>query len=166
MARKSMLRPFDRSAVARVIEQASRLCGDSEKISTHLRRIADLLTENDHCAALVQQAIDAQQRRAGRVRERMYESIRRGMTLIATAGEAVGQINGLSVIRLGDIDFGVPHRISARVRLGEGEVIDIEREVELGGPIHAKGVLILAGFLGGRYAADLPGARAAARGGE
>lgn len=164
MARKNKLRPFDRSAVARVIEQASRLCGDSEKISTHLRSIADLLTESDHCAAgedvvraaHVQQAIDAQRRRAGRVRERMYESIRRGMTLIATAGEAVGQINGLSVIRLGDLDFGVPHRISARVRLGEGEVIDIEREVELGGPIHVKGVLILAGFLGGRYAADLP----------
>lgn len=167
IARKHQLRPFRRDAVARLIERAGRLSGDSEKLTTHLRSIADLLCESAHFAAAagaatvsaahVQQAIDAQIRRASRVQERLLESIRRGTTLITTQGEAVGQINGLSVVGLGGYtSFGVPHRITARVRLGEGELIDIEREVELGGPIHSKGVLILAGFLGGRYAADLP----------
>ena len=166
MARKHHLAPFTRDAVARLIEHASRLSGDTEKLSTHLRGIADLLCESAHFAsaageqnvgaAHVQQAIDAQTRRANRVQERLLESIRRGTTLIATAGAAVGQINGLSVIALGGYSFGLPHRITARVRLGEGELVDIEREVELGGPIHSKGVLILAGYLGGRYAADLP----------
>ncbi len=166
MARKHHLAPFTRDAVARLIEHASRLCGDTEKLSTHLRGIADLLCESAHFAGAasadnvsaihVQQAIDAQTRRASRVQERLLESIRRGTTLIATAGDAAGQVNGLSVIALGGYSFGVPHRITARVRLGEGELVDIEREVELGGPIHSKGVLILAGYLGGRYAADLP----------
>ncbi len=164
IARKHQLRPFQRDAVARLIEHAGRLSGDTEKLTTHLRSIADVLCESAHFAAAaetvsaahVQQAIDAQIRRASRVQERLLESIRRGTTLITTQGEAVGQINGLSVVGLGGYSFGVPHRITARVRLGEGELIDIEREVELGGPIHSKGVLILAGFLGSRYAADLP----------
>lgn len=164
MARKHQLRPLDRLAVARVLEQASRLSGDSQKFSTHLRSLSNLLMEANHHAALdevvsavhVQQAIDAQQRRSGRIKERLHESIERGITLIATSGTAIGQINGLSVIQLGDVDFGIPHRISARVRPGEGELIDIEREVELGGPIHSKGVMILAGFLGSRYAANIP----------
>jgi len=107
-------------------------------------------------AAHVQQAVDAQERRSGRLKKDLLESIERGTILIATTGEAAGQVNGLSVIELGGYAFGIPHRITARVRLGEGEVIDIEREVELGGPLHSKGVLILAGFLGAHYTADLP----------
>ena len=104
----------------------------------------------------VQRAIDAQIHRADRVRERLQEGILQGTLLIDTQGERVGQVNGLSVIELGQFAFGHPSRITARVRLGKGEVIDIEREVKLSGPIHSKGVLILTGILGGRYAADHP----------
>jgi predicted ATP-dependent protease len=86
----------------------------------------------------------------------LQEEIRRGTLLIDTAGEKTGQVNGLSVVQLGDLEFGHPTRLSARVRMGKGEVVDIQREIELGGPIHSKGVLILAGFLGARYAADKP----------
>jgi predicted ATP-dependent protease len=86
----------------------------------------------------------------------MLESTLREIALIDTSGRRVGQLNGLSVLELGGYAFGRPSRISARVRPGTGKLVDIEREVELGGPIHAKGVLILAGFLGGRYALDVP----------
>ena len=87
------------------------------------------------------------------MRQRMQEEIQRGSILIDTEKEKIGQVNGLSVIQLDDFAFGHPTRITARVRLGRGEVVDIGREVELGGPIHSKGVLILSGFLGSRYAA-------------
>jgi len=166
MARKEELRAFDRGAVARVIEQAARHAGDSEKLTTHLLSIADLLREADHwagdngndavSAADVEKAIAAQTRRADRVRERVHENIRRGTILIDRAGERIGQVNGLSVLTLGQFSFGQPSRITARVRLGRGEVVDIERRVDLGGPIHSKGVMILSGFLGERYAADRP----------
>jgi predicted ATP-dependent protease len=142
------------------------VAGDSEKLSTHRRSLADLLREADYwaregsrplaTASDVQKAIDAQIHRSDRVRERLQEEIQRGTLLIDTQGERVGQINGLSVVQLGQFAFGHPSRITARVRLGKGEVVDIEREVELGGPIHSKGVLILSGFLGARYAADRP----------
>ena len=99
-------------------------------------------------------ALDAQRRRASRIHERSLEEIARGTMLVSTTGEAVGVANGLSVISLGEVAFGRPTRITARARLGDGELVDIEREVHLGGPIHSKGVLILAGFLGGRYGRD------------
>ncbi|HEY8370657.1 MAG TPA: ATP-binding protein, partial [Thermodesulfobacteriota bacterium] len=166
LVRREGLRPFDRSAVARVLEHAARLAGDAEKLSVHMRPVADLLREAEfHAEAAaapvvsaehVQAAIDAQHRRTGRVRERLIESIRRGTILIDTAGATVGQVNGLSVIQLGETAFGHPARITARVRVGKGEVVDIQREVELGGPIHSKGVLILGGFLGARYASHAP----------
>jgi lon-related putative ATP-dependent protease len=164
---KNELRPFDRSAVARVIEQSARLVGDSEKLSAQIRDIANLLREADYWAGQtghevvtktdVQQAIEAQIYRSDRIRERMQEQIKREMILIDTEGSKVGQINALSVIQLSnDFTFGRPSRITARVRLGEGQVIDIEREVELGGALHSKGVLILSGFLGARYAREHP----------
>ena len=166
IARREGIRPLDRGAVARVIEQASRLISDAEKVSTHMRSISDLVREADHWAGDagkdrltaddVQHAIDARLRRAGRLQERVQEAIRRGTILIDTDGARVGQVNGLSVTQLGELAFGMPTRITARVRLGRGDVVDIEREVELGGPIHSKGVLILAGFLGGRFAAERP----------
>jgi lon-related putative ATP-dependent protease len=166
LLRKEELRPFDRVAVARVIERSARLAGDSEKLSIRMRGIVDLLREADFWAGEagrdavtagdVQKAIEAQVYRADRLRERMQEGILRGTFLIDTMGEEVGQINGLSVIGLGNFAFGRPTRITARVRLGKGEVLDIEREVDLGGPIHSKGVLILSGFLGARYAVDAP----------
>ena len=100
----------------------------------------------------VQQAIDAAEMRAGRVRERLQEAILRDTLLIDTRGERIGQINGLAVLGLGGILFGRPSRITARARPGQGRVLDIEREVELGGPLHSKGVLILSSFLAARYA--------------
>lgn len=160
------LRPFDRSAVARVIEHSARMAGDSEKLSTYVMDIADLLREADHYASLssqlvvnqdnVQQAIDAQIYRGDRLRERLHEEINRGTLMIDSDGAKVAQVNGLAVIQLGDISFAIPSRITATSRLGDGEVIDIEREIELGGAIHSKGVFILSAFLGERYAKSRP----------
>jgi lon-related putative ATP-dependent protease len=166
LSRKENLRHFDREAVARIIEHSSRLAGDVAKLSTHMQTISDVLREADFwagelgnevvTAVNVQRAIDAQLERAGRVRERVQESILRQTILIDTEGAVVGQINGLSVYMIGTHAFGQPSRITARVRLGKGEVIDIERQVEMGGPLHSKGVLILSGFLGERFAAERP----------
>ncbi|HLF58926.1 MAG TPA: ATP-binding protein, partial [Alphaproteobacteria bacterium] len=166
MAKSENLRPFDRGAVARVIEHSARLAGDAEKMSTHVLSVGDVLREadfwsskNGHEAVTaddVESAIEAQIRRASRVRERIGEEIKRGAILIDTAGAVAGQVNGLSVLKLGQYAFGRPTRITARVRLGQGRVVDIEREVKLGGPIHSKGILILTGFLGARYAPDRP----------
>jgi lon-related putative ATP-dependent protease len=166
LARRDGLLPFARSAVARLIEQAARLAGDTGKLTINRRDLADLLREADHWAredgqssverAHVQRAIEARIRRADRLRERLYEEIRQGTMMIDTEGARVGQVNGLSVVGLGDFQFGHPSRITARVRLGKGDVLDIQREIELGGPIHSKGVLILSAFLGARYSADRP----------
>ncbi len=161
IGRREGLRPFDRGAVARLVEHSSRLAADSQKLCVRVEEVTDVLRESDYWAqqagrqfaeaADVEQAIEARIRRSDRVRELTQEAMRRGMLLIDTQGEKVGQINGLSVASLGGFAFGHPVRITARVRLGRGEVIDIQREVKLGGPIHSKGVLILAGFLGARY---------------
>lgn len=166
LARKEGLRHFDKTAVSRIIEHSARLAEDTERLSTHMQTIADLLREADYWAGIngnelvktadVQQAIDAQIYRASRIRQRMQEGILRETILIDTSGSQVGQINGLSVITIGNYAFGRPSRITARVRLGKGEVVDIERQVELGGPIHSKGVLILSSFFSSRYAADRP----------
>jgi lon-related putative ATP-dependent protease len=166
LVRKNKLRPFDRSAVAAVIEQSMRLVGDREKLSTHLRSIADLLSEASFWAGEAQQdvvrsedvqrAVDYQIERIDRVRDRMHEAILRDTVMIDTAGATVGQVNGLSIIQLGDAAFGIPSRITATTRLGEGELVDIEREVDLAGPIHSKGVFILSNYLGARYAQDFP----------
>ncbi len=166
VARRDGLRRLDTGAVARVIEHAARLAEDVEKLSIHRRVLCDLLREANHWAAQasvetitadhVQQALDARIHRADRIRERIYEQIRHGTILIDIAGERVGQVNGLAVSELGGFRFARPSRITARTRLGRGRVIDIEREVELGGPLHSKGMLILQGFLAARYAPDTP----------
>jgi lon-related putative ATP-dependent protease len=166
MAVREKLRHFDRGAVARVIEQGSRLAGDATKLTTNLQGICDLVHEADYLASGagrdtvtaddVQAVLDSQLHRASRIQERLQEAMMRGTILIDTDSEKIGQINGLAVYSLGDRNFGRPSRITARARLGKGEVIDIEREVEMGGPIHSKGVMILSGFLGARYAADQP----------
>lgn len=166
LARREKLLPFTREAVAKILERAARFSGDSEKLSTRLKQITDLLCEAHFYAIQnetksvetgdVEHAIEAQERRQSRVRERILEETTRGVILIDTKGKRAGQVNGLSVIDLGSFAFGRPSRITARVRLGKGEVIDIEREVKLGGPIHSKGVLILGGFLGAHYHQDRP----------
>ncbi len=166
LQRREGLRPFDRAAVARLVENAGRSAGDARKLSTHLEELRDLLKEADHRAAGegrdrvggadVESAIAAGVRRADRVRQHLLEEVARGTLLVETTGARVGQINGLSVMRLGRFCFGRPQRITARVRMGGGKVVDIEREVALGGPLHSKGVLILSGFLGARYAPESP----------
>ena len=166
LARREKLRPLERAAVERVIEHAARQAGDAERLSLHLRGLVDLLRETDYWAqdagrALatetdVARALEAREHRLDRVRHRILQETLRGTLLVSSAGERVGQVNGLSVMQLGGFAFGMPHRITARVRLGGGKVVDIERETELGGPIHSKGVLILSGYLAGRYAARHP----------
>jgi lon-related putative ATP-dependent protease len=166
VARREKLLPFDRDAVARIVERAARLTGDADRLSAGLREIVDLLQEADQLAtgagktsvtaAEVQKAIDAQFRRGDRIYRRLQEEIGRKTIRIETDGEQIGQVNGLSVMTLGGLSFGNPSRITARIRLGRGEVVDIEREVELGGPLHSKGVLILSGFLGGRFGGTRP----------
>ncbi|MCG7878088.1 MAG: AAA family ATPase [Candidatus Thiodiazotropha taylori] len=166
LARQHKLRPLDRYAVARVIDHSMRLADDNERLSSHMRSLTDLIQQADFWAGEqghklisrddVQQAIEAQIHRADRVQQRLQDEVVRGTLMIATDGEVAGQINGLSVMLLGDQRFGHPNRITARARLGKGQVVDIEREVELGGPIHSKGVYILSGFIAGRYVPDYP----------
>ena len=166
LARREKLLPFDRSAVERLMVQSARLVADSEKLSTRMREITDLMLEADYWAREgnrevvslehVQQAIDAQIGRMSRIRERSQEAMSRKIKLIGTGGAVVGQINGLSVLTLSNFAFGQPTRITARTSLGRGQVVDIEREVELGGPLHSKGMMILTGFLTGRYAQEQP----------
>ncbi|MDY6816986.1 MAG: Lon-insertion domain-containing protein, partial [Pseudomonadota bacterium] len=164
MARGVKARPLTREGVARLIEHASRLASDQRKLTAHDRVLKDLLSEADHWAGqdgaelitddYIQQAIDEREYRASRVRERSMEQITRGIVKIATEGEEVGQVNGLSVLRLGASMFGQPARITATARPGKGQVVDIEREAKLGGPIHSKAVMILSRFLASRYAAE------------
>jgi predicted ATP-dependent protease len=164
VVRDESLRPFGRDAVARLIEHGSRLAGDSEKLTTHLASIVDLVREADYfagqteaevvAAAHVQAAIDDQVYRSDRVREHIQEEIERGTLLIDTRGAVAGQINALAVWQLGRFSFGRPSRITCRVRMGKGEVVDIEREVDLGGPTHSKGVLILSAYLLSRFGLD------------
>ena len=160
------LKPLDREAVALVLEHAARLADHAGKLSLVVEQLREVLIEADFCAgeakrkvttrADVERALTARIRRAARLRDRAQEAILEKVALIDTDGTHVGQVNGLSVIELGGFSFGRPTRITCQVRPGAGKVVDIEREVELGGPIHSKGVLILSGFLAGRYALDTP----------
>jgi lon-related putative ATP-dependent protease len=166
IAANAGLRPLDRGGVTRVIEHAARLADDASKLTLLVESIHDLVAEASHYAGKagrevvtrddVAEAIAQQRRRAARVEERAREMILRDIALIATTGSSLGQVNGLSVAALAGHAFGRPTRITARVRPGTGRIVDIEREVELGGPLHSKGVLILSGFLAGRYALEAP----------
>ena len=160
------LREIEKQGVARIIEHSARRTWDSEKLSLHMGSLLDLLREADHHAKKnnslmvrsqdVQAAIDAQIHRANQWQEKLQEEIVKGTIRIETEGRQLAQINGLSVLQLGDYAFGAPTRISATARLGSGELIDIERESEQGGKIHSKGVLILVSYLGERYAKHQP----------
>jgi lon-related putative ATP-dependent protease len=166
VARQEELLPLDPSGVARLIEESGRHAEHSGKLSAQVRRAADILREANHWAtrddvdevgaAHIQRAIEHRIRRAGRIRERLQEGVLDGSILIDTEGEKTGQINGLAVMQVGDYAFARPSRITARVSLGTGRVLDIERETELGGSIHSKGVLILSGYLAATYASDIP----------
>jgi predicted ATP-dependent protease len=142
------------------------LAEDQEKLSTHFGALADIIREANFwalqdgaakiSAAHVRQALEAKIYRSNLIEDRLQEMIDRGTLLIDAAGQSVGQVNGLSVLSLGDYVFGKPSRITASVGPGRGGIIDIEREVELGGPIHSKGVLILSGYLAQQFACDQP----------
>lgn len=163
---KNELLHFHKDAVGRVIEQSARMAGDREKLSAKTQDIVDLLIESSHWAEKndhdvvqhsdVEKAIEQKIYRSGRLKDKIHEAINRDYIFIDTEGEETGQVNGLSVSMIGNSTFGRPNRITARVQLGKGEIVDIEREVEMGGPIHSKGVLILKGFLGERYAKNQP----------
>ncbi len=160
------LRHFDPTAVAKVVEYGSRLAEDKRKLSTLFGMIADLVREASYWAGAngrgevtaydVQQALTERTERANRLEEDMFEQFLDGTIFIATEGGVVGQVNGLSVIDTGDYSFGLPGRISARTFMGDDGVIHIERETEMSGPIHEKGVLTLNGYLGGTYAQHQP----------
>jgi lon-related putative ATP-dependent protease len=160
------LRPLDRTAVAALVEQAVRMAGRQEKISTSFPAISDLIREADFWAGQeneptvsekhVDKAIEARIYRSNLVEERIQEMINRGTLMIDVSGDVVGQVNGLAVYALGDYMFGKPSRITASTSMGRAGVINIEREAEMSGNTHNKGVLILAGYLRQKYAQDKP----------
>lgn len=160
------LRPLDRSAVAAVAEQAVRMAGRQEKISTSFPSVTDLLREADYWASRedapvvgethVDRAIESKIFRSNRVEERIQEMIDRGTLLIDVTGSVVGQVNGLAVFSMGDFTFGKPSRITAVTSMGKAGIINIEREADLSGSTHNKGVLILGGYLRNKYAQDKP----------
>ena len=166
LQQREKLHPISRAGVARIIEQSARHAQEGGKLSLHMGSLTDLLKESDYWAQQeqsarieqrhVQQALDSQIRRVSQWKERLQEEILDNTLLIDTSGIQLGRVNGLSVIQVGDHAFGMPSRISATARLGSGELIDIEREVDQGGPIHSKGVFILSAYLNRRYARFQP----------
>jgi len=157
---------FDRSAVAKVIEYGVRLAGRKNKISTEFSKLVDLLREASYwakkegakyvTASHIEKALEEKIHRVNMIEDKIKELIREGTIMIDIEGEKVGQVNGLSVIQLGDHTFGKPSKITAEVSLGKLGVINIEREAALSGKTHDKGVLILSGYLRGKYAQDKP----------
>jgi len=164
--RQQSLRHFDRGAVAKVVEYSSRLAEDQDKLSTRFNDLVEILYEADAWAALdgaayvearhVQKAIEEKHYRSNRLEEKIREMFARGEILVDTDGWAVGQVNGLSIVDLGDYVFGRPARITAATGLGQRGVVNIERETKMSGSIHSKGVLILSGYLAAKYAQDVP----------
>ncbi|MEO9824611.1 MAG: ATP-binding protein [Paracoccaceae bacterium] len=165
-ALKNGIKPLTAAAVATLLDHAVRLADDSTKLSLELGALTDVMREADFYAAEqtrdlidnddVAKAIHEAKRRASRTKERMQEALTRETILIDTKGKSVGQINGLAVVGIGKNYFGRPSRITARVRMGTGKLVDIEREVELGGPLHSKGVLILGSYIASHFALDVP----------
>lgn len=166
LVREEGLTHFDRSAMEAVIEHSSRQMEDSEKLSLNRGQLIDLLREANFWALRqgdsqtarrhVEKTINQQRYRSSQYSELLQQQIERGTLMVNTDGMTVGQANGLSVFQLGDQRFGKPSRISATARMGSGRMLDIEREIKLGGPLHSKGVMILAACIGARYARNQP----------
>ena len=160
------LRPFHKSAVARVIDHSSRIAAHQDKLTTRFMGIADIITEAAYWARSegsdlvmdehVKKAIEERHYRSSLREDRVLKMIEEGVIRISTEGEAVGQVNGLAVLSLGEVSFGKPSRISARVSLGRGQVVNVERETKLSGRIHDKGFMILNGYVQGKYGYDKP----------
>jgi predicted ATP-dependent protease len=166
IATRHNLLPFTSEAVARIIEQSSREVSHTLKFSTHLTTLSDLLKEGDYWARQnnhstieksdIEKVLETRIQRLNRIQRKLYERIDEGTIMINVKGSTVGQINALSFISLGGYQFGLPSRVTARTRIGKGDIINIERKVELSGPIHSKGIMILSAYLGSTYASDLP----------
>jgi len=166
LCQKENLKHLDGSGLAKLIEHSSRLAEDQQKLSTRFAEVADVVREANFYAAEdksdfvtgthVKKAVEERIYRSKLIQEKIQEMIERGILLIDTDAENVGQVNGLSVISLGDFEFGTPSRVTASIGIGREGVIDIEREAQMGGPIHTKGVLILSGYLNEQYAQDKP----------
>jgi ATP-dependent Lon protease len=160
------LRPFDRTGIAAVVEYGVRMAGRQKKLSTRFDLIADLLREANYWAMKdgsdvvaekhVEKAIEKKIYRVNLIEEKIQEMIDDGTIMIDSDGAVIGQVNGLSVYSFGDHAFGKPSRITAKTSMGKAGIINIEREVEMSGPIHNKGVYILAGYLRDKYAQDKP----------
>ena len=166
LSKKKKLRSLNKQAVAKVIEYSSRLAEDSEKLTAHIASIGDLLREADYWARKsksnqigknhIEQAVEAQIYRSDRIKQALLEQIDKGTILMDVEGKRVGQINGLVVYNFSRFSFGKPSRLTTQVRIGRGDFVNIEREVEMSGPIHSKGVLILQALLANRFAKDSP----------
>ena len=160
-AERNML-PFDRDAVAKVIEYGSRLAEHQNKLSAKFSEIADILREADHWARInknkvvtagdIEKAFKEKTYRSNKVDKKILEATKEGTILIDTEGAVTGQINGLSVLDLGDYRFGMPARITARSYAGRAGIVNIERETKMSGKIHEKAILTLTAYLGGKYA--------------
>lgn len=160
------LKHLDASAMARLLEHSCRLAEDQDKLSTQFGLVADVAREAHFYAtqenskyitsAHVEKAIEAKVYRSNLIQEKIGDYIRRNVIYISTDGQAVGQINGLSVLSLGDFSFGAPSRITVSVGLGKEGLVDVQREVNMSGPIHGKGVMIIAGYLASKFARDKP----------
>lgn len=163
---KEALLHLDKHAVANVIEQAARLLEDNSKMSLHLGWMTDLLRESTYWARKQQSsvvsrqhvthALKSREHRVNRIHGQLVEHIERNITRIKVTGEQIGEVNALTVLGIGEYSFGQPSRLTANCRFGDGDIIDIEREVELGGDLHSKGVLIMSAYLGSTYAKDKP----------
>ena len=166
IVRSEGLKQLDRSGAARLVDEASRQAGDAEKVSVRTDRLADLVREGDHYAALegrtligagdIARAVAAKEDRGGRLKALEHELIQRGILFIDTAGEKAGQVNGLTVMSAAGFAFGMPARITAQVAPGDGRIVDIERVAKFSGPTHVKGMQILSGYLQGVYATGRP----------
>ncbi len=166
LCQKENLKHLDGSGLAKLVEHSSRLAEDQHKLSTKFAEVADIVREANFYATQensdfvtrshVKKAIEEKIYRSKLIQEKIQEMIKRGILLIDTDAENVGQVNGLSVMSLGDFSFGSPSRVTTSVGLGREGVVDIEREAKMGGPIHTKGVLILSGYLNEKYAQDKP----------
>ena len=166
--KRENLRPFDSSALSEIIEWSSREAEDQNLLSVEVGKLRELITEADTWSKVsekkkspvtrkdVIKAIEHKNYRSGLYQEKLARAFKDGIIYIDTKGQAVGQINGLSVIDLNDYRFGHPSRITANVFMGQEGVVNIEREVKMTGPIHNKGLMILSSYLGKKYAQDMP----------
>lgn len=160
------LLPLDSTGIAAVVEYGVRMAGKQKKLSTQFNRVADILREANYWACKARQktitskyirkAIEEKEDRSALIEEKIQEMIEEGSIMIDTSGSVVGQVNGLAVYDMGDYAFGKPSRITANVALGDSGIINIEREAQMSGPLHNKGVLILSGYLREKYAQDKP----------